>query len=72
MVDKYVYKRLADKSAFVVFEKASYKTFVIQSSFMYDFLINKNIIPSSQKFEDLIEKEQINLLAESGIEEELT
>jgi hypothetical protein len=72
MIDRYVYKRLADKSAFVVFDTASYKTFVIQSSFMYDFLINKNIIPSSQQFEELIEKEQIKLLSDSGIEEDLT
>lgn len=72
MIDRYVYKRLADKSAFVVFERASYKTFVIQSSFMYDFMLNKNIASSSQQFEELKEKEQIKLLAESGIAEELT
>lgn len=72
MIDRYVYKRLADKSAFVVFERASYKTFVIQSSFMYDFMVDKNIVSTSQQFEELKEKEQIKLLAESGIEEELT
>jgi hypothetical protein len=72
MIERYVYKRLADKSAFVVFEKTSYKTFVIQSSFMFNFLVDKKIIPSSQQFEELTEQKQINMLAASGIEEELT
>lgn len=71
MMGLYSYKRLADKSAFVVFERTSYKTFVVQRSFMYDFLVDKNVVPSSQHFEKLKEKEQIKLLAESGIEKEL-
>lgn len=72
MIDGFTFKRLADKSAFVVFEKLSYKTYVIQSSFMFDFLTRKDIIALSDDFELLSEGKQIELLATSGIEEELT
>jgi hypothetical protein len=72
MIGSYIFKRLADKSAFVVFEKASYRTYVIQTSFMFNFLMNKNIITSTDEFEALNYHNQIELLAQSGIEEELT
>ena len=71
MNEGYIYKRLADKSAFVVFEKASYRTYVIQKSFMYDFLTQKNVIESVDYFECLNFTEQKELLEKSGIEEEL-
>lgn len=72
MIDRYIFKRLADKSAFVVFEKASYRTYVIQSNFMFDFFKQKNIIASADEFELFSQCKQIELLATSGIEEELT
>lgn len=66
----YSYKRLTDKSAFVVFDNQSYKTYIIQNMFIFEFFKNKRILVNQQEFDSLSVKSQIELLVSSGIKDE--
>lgn len=64
-------KRLADKSAFVVFDTLSYKTYVVQTQFIFDLFTRQESRYSKDEFELLNEAEQIKVLISLGIEKEL-
>ena len=64
-------KRLADKSAFVVFDRLSYKTYVVQTQFIFDYFAQNDNACTKQEFENLNEVSQIEILVASGIEKEV-
>lgn len=70
--NKWCIKRLADSSAFVVFDKETYETFVIQKEYMHEYFTSIDNFPSIQEFEGSQPNIQINWLMDSGIVEQLS
>jgi hypothetical protein len=66
-----IYERLADKSAFVIFDNDSFQTYVVQTTFILERLYSNKPAVSEEKFESLSLNEQIDLFIASGIDKEL-
>jgi hypothetical protein len=63
MLTNLIYKRLADKSAFVVFDKDTYKTLVIQLPIAFGLLREEHPNLEEEAFIHLNEEAQIKLLS---------
>ena len=70
-MNRYLFKRLADKSAFVVFERDTYKTLVIQIPFIIEVLSKQQHKFTLQSFMALEEQQQLDILADIDLQEHI-